>query len=290
MKRLCVFFVALFFAAGAVFANPGNDALVLAAARQDAAAVRRAMAGGANVNHLRIERTALMEAADRQWLEGVRILLVEFGANPSFQNAHGETALMFAAGRNFNLDIVRSLTDRGANVNASTHQGKTALMFAAQNQNPHMVDFLIERGANVGATDTFNRDALMIAAENNNQFAVARLLRAPGVNHSQATMPEGRTAFIIAAERQNMQLVTAFVQSGFDVLRQNDVTGLPPLLHLIQHRGSFAVIEYLLRSTNAIASRDRNGNDAMWYLNRFDNGNARLRNLLQEARVSAGMF
>jgi len=287
MKKLCVLSAVFCFVAGAVFANPNNDALVLAAIRMDANAMERAINGGANVNHVRNQRTALMEAANQQWLEGVSILLVQFGANPSFQNANGYTALMFAAARNNNLDIVRILTDRGANVNASNFQGKTALMFAAQNQSPHMVDFIIGRGANVGATDTFRRDALMIAAENNNQFAVARLLRAPGVNHSQATL-DGRTAFIIAAENQNMQLVTAFVQNGFDVLRQNDITGLPPLLHLIQHRRSFTVIEYLLRSTDAIASRDRNGNDALYYLNRFDNGNARLRNLIQEANTHAG--
>jgi len=83
-KELCALFFVLCFASSAVFAHPNND-LILATKSQDALALRVAFRMGANVNHLVNERTALMIAAEKEWLVGVRILLEEGGQSLIFR-------------------------------------------------------------------------------------------------------------------------------------------------------------------------------------------------------------
>jgi len=282
MKKLILISLLCLFSSGFAFADPVGDALIRAAQTMDESLLRQALRSGANVNYRSNERTALMEACNNQWLNGVRILLEEGKANPSYPNAYQQTALMFAAKTNDNTDIARLLIDRNANVNVRDTSGNTVLMYAAENQNDIMIDFIIRSGANTGATNIYDQDALIIAAQNNNYYAVRRLLQSPGINWSQAGT-DGYTAFMWACERQATDMIAAFVEKGFDVVRANDRNGLPPLLWLIQFKKSYTVIEYLLRNTGAIASRDRNGRDALWYLNNYDRDNTRLRRLLEEA-------
>jgi len=273
---LCVFLSPL------VFADPAGDALIRAAQSKnlDEALLRQALRSGASVNYLFNERTALMEACFNQWTTGVRILVEEGGANINFKNMAQQSALMFAVQKS-NMDIVQFLIERSANVNDKDGQNKTVLMYAVESQDPRMVDYLIRAGANTGATDTFRQDALILAAKAANRFAVDRLLQTPGINTSQ-TDSDGKTAFIYACENEDTDMVAMFVRRGFDVVKQ-DNTGVPPLLWLIQHKKSYTVIEYLVRNTNALNSRDRNGRDAKWYADRYE-GDTRLRRLLESGR------
>jgi len=259
-------------------ANPNGDALVLAAINQDEAKLRQALSRKANVNHLYYDRTALMEACNNNWLLGVRILLGE-RANPNYVNALKMTALMFAARVNNNFDIVNLLIRENADKNITDAQNKTALMYAIESRNDQLVELLIDRGASISKTDNYNQDALIIAAKNNYTFAVIKLLNSHGFDLSQADI-YGKTAFMYACEWENMQLIRLFEQKGADVLKANNVDGLPPLLWLIQWKKSYTVIEYLVRNTQAIASRDSNGKDAFWYLKEYDSDNTRLRQLL----------
>jgi len=264
-----------------MFADPAGDALVRAAQTSDESLLRQVLYS-TNVNYLFNEQTALMEACYNQWEAGVRILVEEGKANVSFKNMRQQSALMFAARENNNLNIVRFLVEKGgANVNDFDDQKKTVLMYAVENQNPGMVDYLIGRGANTGATNTFRQDALMLAVKAGNRYAVDRLLREPGINTSQ-TDSEGKNAFIYACENEDTDMVAMFVKRGFDVVKQ-DSTGVPPLLWLIKNHMSYTVIEYLVRNTNALNSRDRNGRDAIWYANRYE-GDTRLRRLLESGR------
>jgi len=261
-------------------ANPNGDRLVLAAINQDEAALRLALSRNANVNHLYYDRTALMEACNNNWFLGVRILL-EKRANPNYVNALNMTALMFAARVNNNFDIVSLLIRENVDKNTADAQNKTALMYAIESRNDQLVELLIDSGASTSKVDNYNQDALIIAAKNNYSFAVIKLLnRQGGVDLSQADI-YGKTAFMYACEWENMQLIRLFVQKGADVLKANNVDGLPPLLWLIQWKKSYAVIEYLVMSTQAAASRDSNGRDVFWYLKEYDSGNTRLDQLLK---------
>jgi len=276
---VCVMFV---FSALAVYADTAGDLLVKAAQEMDEAALRQALLNRANVNSLFGDRTALMEACDKQWELGVQILVEGNKANVSYKNMAGQTALMFAVAKNSNVNIAKYLLDRGANVNDRDNQNKTVLMYAVEsNQTPVMVDFILQAGASTGATNSKREDALILAAKNGNWNAVDALLRVAGLNTSQADV-DGKTAFIYACEREDTNMMAAFVRRGFDVVKQ-DANGIPPLLWLIQHKMSYTAIEYLVRNTNALASRDRNGRDAKWYADRYE-GDSRLRRLLESGR------
>ena len=257
-----------------------GEALVRAAQTSDEIKLRAALKSGANIDYLFNERTALMEACFNQWPDGIRILVEEGKANINFKNMSQQTALLFAV-QIGNVDIVVYLVEKGANVNDKDRQNKTVLMYAVENQNNHMEDFLIRAGANTGATDTFGQDALILAAKARNWHGVSRLLQVPGINTSQ-TDSEGKTAFIYACENEDTDMLQIFIIRGFDVLKQ-DSTGVPPLLWLIQHKKSLTVIEYLVKTTNALNSRDKNGRDAKWYADRYE-GDTRLRRLIESGR------
>ena len=270
---LCVFLSPL------VFADPAGDALVRAAQNSDEALLRQALRRGANINYLLNERTALMEACFNQWLLGVRILVDEGRADINFKNMIGETALFITVEKCNNLTIVQYLVDRGANVNDKDRQNKTVLMYAVENQNPSMVDFLIRAGANIGTTDTFGQDALILAAKNGYKFAVDRLLQELATKKDS----DGRTAFFYACMNDDIDMMAMFVKRGIADALAQDNTGIPPLLWLIQHKHDYKVIEYLVKNTNALDSRDKNGRDAKWYADRYE-GNTQLRRLLESGR------
>jgi len=262
--------------------DPNGERLVLAAINMNENDLRQALRRGANVNYLFNERTALMEACNKNWLTGAKILLEEGKAEPDFVNAYQMSALMFAVRTNDNLEIARLLINRNTHtINARDAQRKTALMYAIENQNDKMVDFLIRAGANSRMTDIYNQDALIIAARDNYKFGVNRLLKSDsGSPNLSQSDDSGKTAFIYACEWENLELVKLLAQRGADVFKAN-ADGLPPLLWLIQWKKSFAVIEYLVRNTQAIASWDSNSRDAFWYLEEYDRGNTRLRQLLK---------
>jgi len=282
-KNFLLVCVMCVFSAMAVYADPAGDMLVKAAQQMDEVALRQALGSWANVNYTFNERTALMEACSNQWIIGVRILVADGKANPSYRNMLGQTALMFAVATNRDTAIAKFLIERGANVNDKDNQNKTVLMYAVeQNQAPEVIAFLLDAGgANINATNSRREDALILAAKNRNWSAVDALLRISGINISQADV-DGKTAFIYACENEDTNMMAALVRKGFDVVKQ-DANGIPPLLYLIQHKMSYTAIEYLVRNTNALNSRDRNGRDAKWYADRFE-GDTRLRRLLESGR------
>ena len=261
-----------------VFANPADDELIKAVQTADEVLLRQALRKGANINYISNGRTALMEACFYQWLLGVRILVEEENANINFKNMAQQTALWFAVRQN-NTDIVRFLVERGANINDKDQLNKTVLMYAVEFQNPYMVDFLIKTGANIGATDTFGQDALILAAKTGYKFAVDRLLQ----ELTTKTDTDGRTAFFYACVNDDIDMMAMFVKRGIADALTQDNTGIPPLLWLIQHKHDYKVIEYLVKNTNALDSRDKNGRDAKWYADRYE-GDTRLKRLLESGR------
>jgi len=263
------------------YVNPNDDKLVLAAINQDEAGLMRALRGKANVNHLYYDQTALMEACNNNWLLGVRILLKE-RANVNYQNKERMTALMIAAKIKNNFDIASLLIREGALKDARDEKNKTALMYAMELKNDDLVALLIDSGASLSMTDNYNQDALIIAANRNYTFGATRLFTRQ-VDVSQADN-NGKTAFRWACEYENMQIIRLLKEKGADVLKTNNIDGLPPLLWLIQYKkSSMEVIEYLVKSTRAIESRDSNGRDVFWYLETYAKDNKSLRNLLNDA-------
>ncbi|GJN23856.1 hypothetical protein PR202_gb11546 [Eleusine coracana subsp. coracana] len=133
--------------AGRIMDLLGLGEAVLAAARKgEARAVRRAADGGASV-------------------EG--------------RDAHGWTPLMRAAFKG-RADAVRDLVARGADVDMADTEGYTALHCAAEAGRADVVDLLLKNGANAKATTTKGRTAAEVAAALGKSKVVRLLEKAAG--------------------------------------------------------------------------------------------------------------
>jgi len=130
MKRIIALAVALASPACFLLRPEPPSALIGAARRGDAAAVRSLISSGADPN----ERggingwTALMHAVHKQQPASVRALL-EAKADPNARGGKGYTALIMAAGYG-NEKIVRMLLENGADPLIKAADGETALAAA----------------------------------------------------------------------------------------------------------------------------------------------------------------
>ncbi|KAM0826455.1 hypothetical protein ACQ4PT_068871 [Festuca glaucescens] len=129
-----------------------GEAILAAARKGEARAVRRAADGGASV-------------------EG--------------RDAHGWTPLMRAAFKG-RADTVRDLIERGADVEASDAEGYTALHCAAEAGRADVVDILLKSGANARVATAKGRTAAASAAVAGKSKVVRLLEKAGGVGRKGA--------------------------------------------------------------------------------------------------------
>jgi ankyrin repeat protein len=95
----------------------------------------------------RITGPALLTAASFGPPEMVRLLLDE-GADPNLDDAHGFRALYYAS-KGGSAEIVRMLIEAGSDLEAKENQsGHTALMVAARWKRLEVVEMLLKAGAN----------------------------------------------------------------------------------------------------------------------------------------------
>eukprot|EP00803_Ostreobium_quekettii_P002794 evm.model.scf_147.1 EVM.evm.TU.scf_147.1 scf_147:6855-13475(-) len=122
-------------------ANEVNKDLIIAASEGNAKAIKKAIAGGADIEskHGDQEDTALTIAAHAGHLAAVKAL-IDAGANVSAADTEG-------AGEAMASQLIAS----GANVDAATATGLTPLMVAARVGNVPVAMVLREAGADAGA-------------------------------------------------------------------------------------------------------------------------------------------
>jgi ankyrin repeat protein len=161
----------------------GCTALILAAEYNAWNAARALVDSGADVNAATLAdgtvsagRTALMWAAGRASLEGVRLLL-ESGARIDAQDAQRMTAIHTAALEECNGDVVQHLAFAGADLNRAAHGGLTPLMCAAMAGDETTVRALLDRGAQLEVRDTAGRTALDLAKIRGHEKIIAELTR-----------------------------------------------------------------------------------------------------------------
>jgi ankyrin repeat protein len=125
-------------------------------------------------------RTALIDAASRGQAEAVRMLL-DAGADVEAKTKiEKKTALLLAADQG-HVKIVQMLIGNRSNVNARDGNGKTALIIAAARGHTDIVQLLLEKGADVIAKDQFENTALR-NAEKYGGPEVTELLRSAGAS------------------------------------------------------------------------------------------------------------
>lgn len=228
-------------------ANPPDDSTPLqwAVFRDDAAAVKRLIAAGADVRAANVYGVTPMELAGETGNAAIIRLLLEAGADVESPNAEGQTALMSVA-RTGKVEAARLLIARGANVNAAERfGGQTALMWAAARRHPEMVQLLAAKGADVNAraivrnferkitveqryknTHTGGLTPLLYAVRENCKGCVAALLQ-HGAD-IRLPDPDGIAPLTLAMMNGNWDIAKTLLEAGADV-NQWDIYGQSPL-------------------------------------------------------------
>ena len=210
----------------------GITPLVRAVILDDRAAVKKLLAGGADVNERSyVDRTALMFAstaetaailidagadpdlmdlfnstalwnmANSGYVEPAKILLSRFsvsGLDLENHGSYGDTPLMRAALMG-HMEMARLLLSYGANINAVNNYGTTALILAAAEGHSDMVRFLVSSGADINAQND-NGDTALIQAAYNGSAEDVRILLDAGADPGVAA-GDGKNAADLAEER-----------------------------------------------------------------------------------------
>jgi ankyrin repeat protein len=181
----------------------GSSALLRAVTANRKKAARHLLNAGANPDKANIKKISPLVAASYNGSRRLVKQLLKAGANPSQTDASGKGPVVYAAGKGY-TDILELLLDAKADVNEVYGNGLTALMWAAGHANDvpaaeglATARLLIERGAKVDIADNRGKTALMIAAERNHPEIVELLLKAGANPMSQDK--QGKTAAQLAA-------------------------------------------------------------------------------------------
>lgn len=139
-------------------------------------------------------------------------LLLKHGAKPEEADGTGKGPVIYAAAKGF-TSIVQVLFDAGLDPNITYDHSLTALMWAAGHSNDvpppeglKAVELVVKSGAKLDAADDRGRTALMIAAERNHPLIVKFLLE-KGADKS-ARDKAGKSALDLAAAQDVRQLLS----------------------------------------------------------------------------------
>lgn len=191
--------------------SPKDQALFAAVSGGDAAALKKALKAGANVNALDSTSRGALGLAARSGNVQMATALLDAGATIDAPDPIGFTPLMEAA-RDGKLDMVRLLAGRGADVKrraAANGLEMTALHLAAAAGSKELVELLVARGADIDARDIEGATPLLWAT--NQQPETAVVLARLGANPDIAPK-EGDAPRVVAEKRKMAALLEAMGQ------------------------------------------------------------------------------
>jgi hypothetical protein len=170
-------------AGGRRYFRPGaSQEIEDAIAANDAAAVGKALAAGANVNEKGRDGGTLLQAALRQLrqtperLEVLRAL-VRAGADPNAGSGELPLTMAIQTSRKTGAEPVRLLLEAGANPNARTEFGEPVFFSGSGSTVPlEVLTLLLDKGADLQATGRSGNNALGVAAAAQNWKALMILL------------------------------------------------------------------------------------------------------------------
>jgi ankyrin repeat protein len=173
----------------------------------------------------------LHRAARSGDLAAVRAALAQ-GADPDARDSHGRTALhAYFSKHNWQLqpELLEALLAAGADAGARDAAGITVLQAAAERSRPEAIERLLRAGAELEATDSRGRTALHHAAKAGQLRNTASLLAAGA--EPDPIDEEGRSPLHAAAAERHWDSALALIRAGADPSR-GDGYGDTPLAWL----------------------------------------------------------
>jgi len=131
--------------------------------------------------------------------------LLRGGCDPNLQSPTGETPLGLAAGYD-DLQTIELLLEAGADPNYKKTT-TVPIIEAAGGGHIEVVQLLLSRGANIEMADEDGETAMHAAAASNHLPVLELLLRSGAKPDARSNTAGKRTPIIIAAERQNWDIV-----------------------------------------------------------------------------------
>jgi hypothetical protein len=183
---------------------------------------------GANVSQTYDGDTSLITAALNGFSDLVRLLVTDLGADINQGDSCGATPLYVAALKG-QVAVVRCLFELGARIVTADDDGRTAVHIAASRGHSAVMRCLIELGADVGAMDSYGDTALLFSARSSHYATMQYLLE-----HADANMDDvnnnGETVWGLRIERLEDDDMRYEVEA--------DTLALPGLLRFLVLRGA----------------------------------------------------
>jgi uncharacterized protein len=154
-----------------------TPAVADAAQKQDAAALKKLIAQGADVNFAQGDGMTALHWAAEHGDSAMTTALLRAHANVKAATRIGAYTPLELASRSGSPAVVKALLAAGADPNRPDATGATALHLAAAAGNPDAVSALLEKGANPNVRENeWGQTPLFFAAENNRAAAIKVLL------------------------------------------------------------------------------------------------------------------
>lgn len=206
------------------FPSSVGSPLILTAVRKESVQTIAVLVSfGADLNICWNKTTPLYEAMKSGSMKLVEVLL-EKGADPSFQDESCQTPLHFAI-KTGNLELFKFLLEKGANLNVCDKFKETLIHFGVKNGNLEFVKLMLEKGTDVNTQDFFKNTPLHFAVENGNLELVKCLLEKGAKIEAKRNC--GRRPLHLAASGSHEEIVHFLLEKGADVNASNDEEKTP---------------------------------------------------------------
>lgn len=235
-----------------------DEALLDAAATNDLAAARRALAAGADLETRNDRRQTPLVVATKAKHAQVAELLLEAGADPNAKDDLSDSAYLYAGAEGYD-DILRLTLRHGADVESTNRFGGTALIPASEHGHVETVRILIDAGVRI---DHVNRlgwtallEAIVLGNGSDRHIDVVRQLIGAGADVGVRDA-DGRSPRSLAAGRGQ----TAMVELIDDA---DQIRDRGRRLIMAARRGDESGVARLLAAKASVSARDGDGQTAL---------------------------